>query len=72
MKTLFNKIKHKVEAQTSSDDDQDPEVLDGDVDHLWMREEQETKKETLVKDPRIDTGILRNRIAEKLAKMNNY
>ncbi len=70
MKTLIDKIKQKIDSKEVSD--AETEVADGEVDHLWMREEQDNKKETLVKDPRVDTGILRNRIAEKLAKMNNY
>jgi len=43
----------------------------GEVDHLWMKEDIDVKKPTLEKDSRIDTGILRNRIADKIAKMNN-
>ncbi len=46
------------------------EVTD-EIDHLWMKEDLDAKKPTLEKDPRIDTGILRNRIADKLAKINN-
>jgi len=46
--------------------------VEGEVDHLWMKEDLDAKKPTLKKDPRVDTGILRNRIAEKIAKMNNY
>lgn len=45
---------------------------EGEVDHLWMKEDLDAKKPKLEKDPRIDTGILRDRIANKLAKMNNH
>jgi hypothetical protein len=47
-------------------------VAEGEVDHLWMKEDLDAKKPKLEKDPRIDTGILRNRIADKIAKMNNH
>ncbi len=47
------------------------EVVTG-VDHLWMKEDIDANKPTQVKDPRVDTGILRNRIADKIAKMNNH
>lgn len=43
-----------------------------EVDHLWMKEDLDAKKPKLQKDPRIDTGILRNRIADKIAKMHNH
>lgn len=43
----------------------------GEVDHLWMKEDIDAKKPKLEKDPRIETGILRNRIAEKIAKRNS-
>lgn len=43
---------------------------DGEADNLWMKEDIDAKKPKLEKDPRIDTGILRNRIADKIAKMN--
>jgi hypothetical protein len=46
--------------------------IDGGVDHLWMKEDLDAQKPTLEKDPRIETGILRNRIAEKLTKLNNH
>jgi len=36
-----------------------------------MKEDIDAKKPALKKDPRVDTGILRNRIADKIAKMNN-
>ncbi len=47
---------------------------DSDIDHLAMKEDhtQIKKKSVAKKDPRIDTGILRDRIAKKIAKMNNH
>ncbi len=70
MKSFFNKIKQKNTSSEIDKVDQDLEGIDVDVDvdHLWMSEDEEAEKQKLVKDPRIDTGILRNRIAEKLAK----
>ena len=49
----------------------DVELEEGDVDHLWMKEDIDAKKPMLEKNPKIDTGILRGRIADKIAKMNN-
>ena len=45
------------------------------IDHIWMTEDvkknKKRKKLVAKKDPKIDTGILRNRIADKISKMNN-
>jgi len=68
MKSIINKFKQSTLEDKKANTVQDNQ----EVDHLWVREEQEAKKPKSVKDPRIDTGILRNRIAEKLAKTNNY
>lgn len=57
-----------VEAESAPEDQG---VAGGEVDHLWMKEDIDAKKPQLVKDPRIDTGILRNRIADKISKMDN-
>lgn len=59
-----------VEAE-AVDADENQNVAEGEVDHLWMKEDIDAKKPQLVKDPRIDTGILRNRIADKISKMDN-
>lgn len=68
MKSIINKFKqNKLTDKKANTVENNQEV-----DHLWVMEEQEAKKPKTVKDPRIDTGILRNRIAEKLAKTNNY
>jgi|GEM_PF-2654456 len=67
--------KEKVMSKDSAVEEPSAEevaVADGDVDHLWMTEDQEAEKPKLEKDPRIDTGILRNRIADKIAKMDNH
>lgn len=51
--------------------DVESQSVEGEVDHLWMKEDIDAKKPKLEKDPRIDTGILRGRIADKISKMNN-
>ena len=47
---------------------------DDSVEYLWMTEDHDKniKKPVVKKDPRIDTGILRDRIADKIGKMNNH
>jgi hypothetical protein len=46
---------------------------DSVIEHFWMtKDDNKNKKSTAKKDPRIETGILRSRIAEKIAKMNNH
>lgn len=44
------------------------------IERLWMNEDHADIEEKPVdkKDSRIDTGILRDRIAEKIAKMSNH
>ena len=58
-------------AAAPADSGIESQELVGEVDHLWMKEDIDAKKPALKKDPRVDTGILRNRIADKIAKMNN-
>ncbi len=74
-KSFLDKItgKKAAEAVVPQPIEAEPENQEaaGDVDHLWMKEDIDAKKPTLEKDPRIETGILRNRIADKIAKMNN-
>ena len=43
----------------------------GDVDHLWMKEDIDARKPKIESNTRVDTGILRGRIADKIAKLNN-
>lgn len=49
---------------------------DSVIEHFWMTKDDnknnKNKKSTAKKDPRIETGILRSRIAEKIAKINNH
>lgn len=79
-KSLLNKIVGKnptkasgvAEVGTSESVIADSSAGAGEVDHLWMKEDLNAEKPKLEKDPRIDTGILRNRIADKIAKMNNH
>jgi hypothetical protein len=74
-KSLLDKItgKKAAEAAVPQSIEAEPENQEaaGEVDHLWMKEDIDARKPTLEKDPRIDTGILRNRIADKIAKRNN-
>lgn len=59
-------------AAVATESGAESQEIDGDVDHLWMKEDLDAKKPALKKDPRVDTGILRNRIADKIAKMSNH
>lgn len=74
--SLLDKITGKKNTVVSEDivlrEPNHQEVVAGEVDHLWMKEDIDAKKPTLKKDPRVDTGILRNQIADKIAKMNNH
>ena len=66
---IFGKKQTKsVKSKTSS------ESHDDAVEYLWMTEDHDKniKKPVVKKDARIDTGILRDRIADKIAKMNNH
>ncbi len=78
MKAFLEKItdrttSHRENAESTEQEQGQPEdEVAGEVDHLWMKEDLDAKKPKLEKDPRVDTGILRNRIADKLAKMNNH
>ncbi|MFK7816251.1 MAG: hypothetical protein AB8B92_07940 [Gammaproteobacteria bacterium] len=75
-KSFLDKIRGNKESAVVVSDNVDsvPEHTEvaGEVDHLWMKEDLDAEKPKLEKDPRIDTGILRNRIADKIAKMNNH
>lgn len=79
-KSLLDKIRGNKESAVVESDHQEsvPEPTEvnaevtGVVDHLWMKEDLDAEMPKLEKDPRIDTGILRNRIADKIAKMNNH
>ena len=76
MKSLLNKItgneSPQQDGEMPADSEQGHHPATEEVDHLWMKEDLDAKKPKLEKDPRIDTGILRNRIADKIAKMNNH
>ncbi len=81
-KSILNKIKgiRESNAVVSENVESAPQAIQAnqagdvtaEVDHLWMKEDLDAEKPKLVKDPRVDTGILRNRIADKIAKMNNH
>ena len=76
MKSLLNKItgneSPQQDGEAPADSEQEHHPATEEVDHFWMKEDLNAKKPVLEKDPRIDTGILRNRIADKIAKMNNH
>ena len=76
MKTFLDRFKDKAKHQkndvSATEQGQAHAEITGEVDHLWMKEDLDAKKPKLEKDPRIDTGILRSRIADKLAKTNNF
>ena len=61
--------------QAESESSAEPENNGDEIEHLFITEDnkknKKMKKKTVQKDPRIDTGILRNRIANKIAKMDN-
>jgi len=69
---IIGKNTPKAIAAVSADSKVESQQLAGEVDHMWMKEDLDAKKPVLKKDPRVDTGILRNRIADKIAKMNNH
>lgn len=75
-KSLFDGILGKkqpkvAEPAVDSKNQEDEEA----IKHLYITEDDKKnrkyKKKAIQSDPKIDTGILRNRIAEKIAKMNN-
>jgi len=75
-KSLLDKLTGKKEPVAAPESvpveaEAEDQQVEGEVDHLWMKEDLDAEKPKLEKDPRIDTGILRNRIADKIAKMNN-
>ncbi len=68
---IIGKSSNAVPENTIPAEPNNQAVVD-EVDHLWMKEDIDAKKPALKNDPRVDTGILRNRIAEKISKMNNH
>ena len=70
--SLLDKITGKKVSEEIVLSGSDSQKVVGEVDYLWMKEDLNAKKPALKKDPRVDTGILRNRIADKIAKMNNH
>lgn len=75
-KSLLDKIAGKKapqkNANVNNSSDAKGQDLAGEVDHLWMKEDIDAKKPKAMRNPKIDTEILKNRIAEKIAKMNNH
>lgn len=72
IKSLFDGVLGKKQANIAAPAAQNNEEF---IDYVWMTEDdkknKKKKKLAAKKDPRIDTAILRNRIADKIAKMNN-
>ncbi len=69
---LLDKITGKINSEKLGISGSGSQEVAGEVDYLWTKEDLNPKKPTPKKDPRVDTGILRNRIADKIAKMNNH
>lgn len=73
IKSLFDGILGKKQANTVERTAEKNEKV---IDYVWMTEDDKKnknkKKLATKKDPRIDTAILRNRIADKIAKINNH
>ena len=68
---ITGKIAPQKVANVNDSSDAEGQDLVDEVDHLWMKEDIDAKKPKAVRNPKVDTGILKNRIAEKIAKMNN-
>ena len=72
IKSLFDGFLNKKQAKIVAPAAENNEEV---IDYVWMTDDDKKnkKKKKLVakKDPRIDTAILRDRIADKIAKMNN-
>ncbi|MEJ2115344.1 MAG: hypothetical protein P8X88_04700 [Gammaproteobacteria bacterium] len=70
--SLLDKITGKKVSEEIILSDTDSQEVVGEVDYLWTKEDLNAKKPISKKYPRVDTGIPRNRIADKIAKMNNH
>ena len=73
--SLFNKFKGKdsSELAESSAPVDSNSAVEGEVDYIWMTaNDSESKKPKVEKIKREDTAIMRARIQEKLAKLNNH
>ena len=79
MAKLFNGILGKKQSESAEPaepaESADVEDSQEEIEHLYITEDDKKnkrlKKKAVQKDPKIDTAILRNRIADKIAKMNN-
>ncbi len=75
-KSLFGGILGKKQSKPVVEAEQvDAEANEESIEHLYITEDDKKnkkyKKKIVTKDPKIDTAILRNRIADKIAKMDN-
>lgn len=74
-KLIFDNILGKKKSEVEVAEPSQAESTDGDgvVEHLWMTQNDQKKAKKAVKsEPKVDTAIMRNRIAEKIAKLNNH
>lgn len=73
-KSLLGNIFGEKQTKSVKSKVSSPSPDDSVIEHLWMTEDHDKniKKSAVKKDSRIDTGILRDRIANKIAKMNNH
>ena len=76
MAKLFNGILGKKQSESAElVESADVEDSQEEIEHLYITEDDKKnkrlKKKAVQKDPKIDTAILRNRIADKIAKINN-
>ena len=76
MAKLFNGILGKKQSESAEPaESADVEDSQEEIEHLYITEDDKKnkrlKKKAVQKDPKVDAAILRNRIADKIAKMNN-
>ena len=78
MKSLLNNIlgkKKLVEAEPVPVVKESDDAGEGGVQHLWITQNdapEPSAKKAEPREPKVDTAIMRNRIAEKIAKLNNH
>jgi len=76
-KSLFDNIvgtvKSKIKKEPPKKESSVQVEVEDEVDHLWMTQDnsQIINKPATKKDPRIETGILKDRIREKIGKIKS-
>lgn len=69
-KSLFENLLGKKKPEEL---DTTPVDAEGVVEHQWMTQIHDKKVKKVYKtEPKVDTAIMRNRIAEKISKLNNH